>query len=173
MDRLTELAIKQECTDLVNAYFYAVNEGDLDAFVNTFCEDGIWQRPNVPTMQGHAAIRHFMSGAYDPDPPAVLPEMVMRHVGGSVLVDVQDEDNARIRSQCTVFTHIGASKLPFPLPMAPVGMVVDYRDHAMRTSRGFRLKRRDTTVVFIDDITRARFAAQNKKLWAAAGVAAS
>jgi hypothetical protein len=159
MDGLTEISIKQECADLVAAYSFAVNDRDLDAFVDLFTEDAVWQRPNVPALDGRGEIQAFMAERNDVD-------RVQRHVNGAVQVIVHDENRASIRSQCIVFSHNAACPLPAPLERAR--MVVEYEDEAVRTDEGFKFKRRDTVVVFTDSESKAAYADLAEKLRASA-----
>lgn len=150
MDKGIELAIKQECAELVADYSFAVNDRDLEAFAELFTDDAVWQRPNVPPLRGRAEIRAFMARRN-------ALARVQRHVNGAVRVVVRDADHAAIRSQCIVFSHAATAELPAPLDA--VRMVVEYADQAVRTERGFRFQRRDTTVVFSDAQSRTAFAA--------------
>ena len=118
----------------------------------------VWQRPNVPALDGRGEIRAFMAERNN-------LERVQRHVNGAVQVIVHDENNASIRSQCTVFSHNRATELPAPL--TGTKMVVEYQDRAVRTDTGFKFKRRDTLVVFSDAETKAAFADLAEKLRAA------
>lgn len=134
------MVIEHDCASVVNRYGLAVCRWDLDTFVALSTDDAVWQRPAVAPMAGHAQIRAFM----DSQPPPA--ERVMRHVQGGIVVDVIDEDHARVSSQTTVYS---APPGPLPVPIALPDMVVEYEDKMVRTPEGWRIRRRDTTVVFV------------------------
>jgi uncharacterized protein (TIGR02246 family) len=138
LDPLAELVVKQACADVVTRYARAVNAWDLDAFVELFMEDGVWQRPGQAPMRGHAQIRAFMESQ-----PV---DRVLRHVNGGVHVEVVDAGRARVWSQTTVYDTFGTTVLPVPL--AGPDMVVEYLDEQVRHDGRWRIARRDTTVVF-------------------------
>ena len=138
MNELIRLGIQRECTDLITRYALAVNEWDLDAFVDLFTDDATWQRPDHPPLEGHHAIRAFMESR-----PS---RRTLRHVNGAALVEVIDENTATAWSQTTVYETPGRHELPAPL--AGPAMLVEYRDRLRRVEDRWRIARRDTTVVF-------------------------
>ena len=140
MDALTRLTIQQDCTDVVTRYALAVNRWDLDDFTALFHPDATWQRPDNPPLVGHGAIRAFMES--QPHSPT---ERVLRHVNGGVLVEVLDADTATVWSQTTVYEGPPAS---LPVVVAGPDLVVEYLDRMVRSSGGWLIARRDTTVVF-------------------------
>lgn len=137
-DELAELLVKQACTELVTRYAQAVNDWDIDTFVNLFIEDAIWQRPGQPPLRGRPEIRGFME--------AQSLDRVIRHVNGGVRVEVVDIEHARVWSQTTVYDTAGTTKIPAPL-LGP-DMIVEYRDEQVLDNGVWRLARRDTTIVF-------------------------
>ncbi|HUZ10256.1 MAG TPA: nuclear transport factor 2 family protein [Acidimicrobiales bacterium] len=138
MDGLEELLVKSACSDLITRYAMAVDEWDVNLFVSLFTEDAVWQRPHVPPLRGHAAIRDFMRAQ-----PA---DRVLRHVNGGILVEVVDRDHASAFSQTTVYEVRGTTAVPAPGTVP--NMLVEYRDALVRAPDGWRIARRDTTVVF-------------------------
>jgi len=133
------VVIEHDCASVANRYGLAVCRWDLDAFVALFTEEAVWQRPGVPPMRGHPDIRAFMENQPSSH------ERVMRHVQGGIVVDFVDQDRAHVNSQTTVYS---ASPGPLPAPSAIPAMVVEYEDEMIRTPNGWRIQRRDTTVVF-------------------------
>ena len=143
MDTLTRLTIRQECADLVARYAKAVNDCDPDTFVSLFAEDATWQRPKADLMSGHREIREFITDQ-------LSRERLLQHVNGSVLVDIEDENNATGWNQTTVYRVLGA-RAPLPLTGTIPEMVVEYRDRYKRIGDLWRFAHRDTTVLFIQD----------------------
>lgn len=142
MNRANRLAIEQMCTRTLNRYAVAVGDWDFDAFVACFAEDGIWQRPGSPAMVGHEEIRAFMVTNRPPD-------AVVRHVNGTVQVDVIDEDNAAAISYTTVYNfekHTGGIA-----PMKGPDYVVEYRDRFRRVGEDWVIAKRDTALIFRAD----------------------
>lgn len=132
------LEIEMLCMRTVNRYAVAVGERDHGTFASLFTEDGVWQRPGQEPMHGRAQIRAFM----DRVPATTL----IRHVNGSIHVDVIDDDHARGISYTTVYNweeHGGGIA-----PMTGPDYVVEYRDRFRRVGDAFLIERRDTSIVF-------------------------
>jgi steroid delta-isomerase len=50
------------CEQAVTEYFAAIRAGDVERWVNTFAHDAISHDPvGAPPMQGHAALRQFLT----------------------------------------------------------------------------------------------------------------
>lgn len=141
MEPIAELLVKQACLEVVTSYARAVNDWDIDAFVDHFTPDGVWRRPGDHVMAGHDQIRAFMDSQ-----PVPGPDRTVRHVNGGVDVDVIDGDHAAVWSQTTVYDGAGTDVLP--APMDGPTLIVEYRDQMVRTDDGWRLRERNTTVVF-------------------------
>ena len=141
MDPITELIAKQACAELITRYAIAVNDWNLDAFVDLFHEDAEWHRPGDHIMRGREEMRAYLLS--QPQPPA---ERTLRHVNGGILIEVTDDNNATAWSQTTVY-DTGPSAT---LPAAMVGpdMVVEYCDRLVRRDGRWRLMLRSTTQVF-------------------------
>lgn len=138
MDPLQELLAERDCRALIMGYAQAVNEADLDSFVELFAPDGRWQRPGQPALIGRPAIRAFMA--------ARPTNRVLRHVSGGARIRIEDEDHAYAISQTLVYECIEADNLP--APMTGPHMIVEYRDWFERTDDGWRIAQRDTLIVF-------------------------
>ena len=135
-----ESALKTEmlCTRTVNRYAVAVGERDHETFAALFTEDGIWQRPGQPTMRGRDEIRAFMDR---------LPgSTVIRHVNGSVSIDVLGDDDASGISYTTVYN--GENHEVGTAPMTGPDYVVEYRDRFRRVGSDWLIARRDTSIIF-------------------------
>ena len=141
MDALTQILAKQACAEVVTRYAIAVNDWNLDAFVDLFTEDGEWHRPGDHTMRGRGEMRAYLES--QPPPPH---ERTLRHVNGGILIEVIDEDNATAWSQTTVYDTGPAD--PLPALMTGPDMIVEYRDRLVRREGRWRLFRRYTTIVF-------------------------
>ena len=140
MDLAKQLEIEQLCAKVLSRYAVAVGQRDYDTFVDCFTRDGVWQRPGVPALEGHEQIRAFISTSRPPD-------SLMRHVKGTVLVDVVDEDTATVISYTTVYSHMGSSDMMAPLER-PL-QVVEYHDVFKRVGEAeWRIARRDTYIPF-------------------------
>ena len=138
MDPVEEMLIERACERVVALYAEAVNRKDIDAFVNLFTTDAVWQRPAVPAMNGHGEIRAFMES----QPKG----RVLRHVNGHAIITVKGPDSASGISTTTVYDWIADH--PLPAPLSKPDMVVEYFDQYVKTPEGWRIARRDTFQVF-------------------------
>jgi uncharacterized protein (TIGR02246 family) len=139
MEPIERLLAERECERLVMRYSLAVNSWDIDAFVDLFTPDAVWQRPKVAALRGHDEIRAFMQSQ-----PL---ERTLRHVDGLCMVTIDDDGRtAASISQTTVYDTPGIHDLPAPLRQPH--MVVEYRDRLVRTPEGWRFASRHTTQVF-------------------------
>jgi len=130
---------KLACIDLIEKVRRAADEGDVDTFVNSFTEDGVWARPGgAAAMEGREAIRATMSNR---------PEgRLSLHVGGGIDATLTSPDTATVVSQVTFYatTHTG----PPPAPIVPPSKIFQYTDQLVRTPEGWRIKHRTTTWIF-------------------------
>lgn len=139
MESLTRIEAERACERLVMRYALAVNSWDVNAFVALFTRDAVWQRPDVPALNGLAEIRAFMEGQ-----PS---ERTLRHVNGLCMVTVDESgETASAVSQTTVYETPVRGDCPVPLRGAH--MIVEYRDRIVRVEGDWLFSRRDTTVVF-------------------------
>jgi ketosteroid isomerase-like protein len=138
MDDVQRMLIEHACARLVAQYADAVNRIDLDTFTALFTPDAVWQRPGQKPLVGQAAIRAFMQARPSP--------RVLRHVSSPALIEAIDADHARGASQTVCYEKL--TDAPYPIPGSIPSMVVDYRDEYVRTAGGWRIARRDTSVVF-------------------------
>lgn len=136
MDKPIE--IEMLCTRTVNRYAIAVGERDYATFAALFTEDGTWQRPGQRQIRGREQIRTFMD--------ALPPSTLIRHVNGSVRIDVVDDDRAKGISYTTVYNfegHDGGIA-----PMSGPDYVVEYRDDFRRVGSEWLIAHRDTRIIF-------------------------
>jgi len=136
MERMLE--IEWLCTRTVNRYAVAVGERDHETFAGLFTEDGVWQRPGQLQMCGREEIRAFM----DRLPASTL----IRHVNGSIKVDVHSDEDASGISYTTVYNRENHDA--GIAPMTGPDYVVEYRDRFRRVGSEWLIARRDTTIAF-------------------------
>jgi len=88
-----------------------------------FTEDGVFARPSQGDVliRGKAAILD----AYTSRPPRFT-----RHLITSVVVTVEDEDNARAHSYLSLYT--GQAGEGLPRPAEPVYLIGDFKDRFVR-----------------------------------------
>jgi len=139
LDRLSKIEMQIACADLVDRYAQAVNEQDVDTFVGLFAVDAVWQRPGM-TMQGREQIRAFIVQMF-------IPANLVRHVNGSVVVDVLGEGQARVRSITTVFD--GQPALEGKVAMSSPAYLAEYDDLVVNVDGRWLFQRRHTTVTFV------------------------
>jgi len=137
MDFNAMLQIEAACIRTLNRYAIAVGERDHATFASLFTEDGIWQRPQQKPMNGRAEIKAFMDGQG--------PTTLVRHVNGSVRIDVVDDGEARSISYTTVYNAENFSG--GVAPMTGPDYVVEYRDIFRRIGVEWLIARRDTFLI--------------------------
>ena len=142
MDADDELAIEARCIRTLNRYAIAVGEHDHAGFAALFTVDGVWQRPGQEPLIGQDQIRAFIETALPKD-------MLVRHVNGSVRVDVLSKTGARAISYTSVYNmpeyHGGIASMPGP------EYIVEYRDVLRREGADWLIARRDTFLIFRHD----------------------
>ena len=116
-------AIAWECERLIHLYSMLNDAGDFDGMVELFTEDGVFARPSEGEVliRGKAAILQ----AYTSRPPRFT-----RHMITSVVVTVEDEDNARAHSYLSL--HTGQPGEGLPRPAEPVYFIGDFKDRFVR-----------------------------------------
>ena len=132
------LEIEMLCMRTVNRYAVAVGERDHETFASLFTQDGVWQRPGQAPMHGRAEIRAFMDGL----PASTL----VRHVNGSIRVDILGDDHASGISYTTVYNR--ENHVAGIAPMSGPDYVVEYRDRFRRVGNDWLIARRDTAIIF-------------------------
>jgi hypothetical protein len=120
-------AIGWECERLIHLYSMLNDAGDFQAMAEMFTEDGVFARPSQSDVliRGKAAILE----AYTSRPPRFT-----RHMITSVVVTVEDEDNARAHSYLSL--HVAQSDPPqgegLPRPAEPAYLIGDFKDRLVR-----------------------------------------
>ena len=116
-------AIAWECERLIHLYSMLNDAGDFEGMVEMFAEDGVFARPSQGDVliRGKAAILQ----AYTSRPPRLT-----RHMITSVVVTVEDEDNARAHSYLSL--HTGQPGEGLPRPAEPVYFIGDFKDRFVR-----------------------------------------
>ena len=133
-------AIEHECRNIVTDLAHLTDHAEWEAAAALFAEDGVWVRAGKP-LNGRSEIRASLEGS-----PA---DLVVRHMAGSVRVDVDDEDRAR--SVTYYAAYHGRSTEPsvkLPLPLDPPFSLGEWHDGFVRTKSGWRIARRESKRVF-------------------------
>ena len=138
MDELQAMLAEWGCAKTIRKYAIAADGDNVEAFVDLFEPDGIWQRPDGKTYRGHAEIR----AAYAARPTGGFS----RHLVSNIVVELNDSERARASSLAVVLT----AKPPacMPLRMRPSVLVVAYEDALRRSGDGqWRLSRRESCLL--------------------------
>ena len=116
-------AIAWECERLIHLYAMLNDAGDFAAMAAMFTEDGVFARPSQGELliRGRAAIL----AAYTSRPPRFT-----RHLITSVVVTVDDHDNARAHSYLSL--HTGQPGEDLPRPAEPAFLIGDFKDRFVR-----------------------------------------
>jgi hypothetical protein len=112
-------AIGWECERLIHLYAMLNDAGDFTAMAEMFTDDGVFARPSQGDVliRGKAAIL----AAYTSRPPRFT-----RHLISSVVVTVEDRDNARAHSYLSL--HTGQPGEGLPRPAEPAHLIGDFKD---------------------------------------------
>ena len=119
MTLVERAAIAWECERLIHLYAMLNDAGDFAAMAEMFIDDGVFARPtqaDVP-IRGKAAIL----AAYTSRPPRFT-----RHLITSVVVTVEDQDNARAHSYLSLHTSQPGEGLP--RAAEPAYLIGDFKD---------------------------------------------
>jgi ketosteroid isomerase-like protein len=116
-------AMAWECERLIHLYAMSNDAGDFEAMADMFTEDGVFARPSQGDVliRGKAAIL----AAYASRPPRFT-----RHLITSVVVTVEDQDNARAHSYLSLYT--GQEGVGLPRAAEPAYLIGDFRDRFVR-----------------------------------------
>jgi hypothetical protein len=116
-------AIAWECERMIHLYSMLNDAGDFEAMAQMFTEDGVFARPSQAEVliRGRDAIL----AAYTSRPPRFT-----RHMITSVVVTVEDEDNARAHSYLSL--HTGQPGEGLPRPAEPAYLIGDFKDRMVR-----------------------------------------
>ena len=123
MTLVERAAIAWACERLIHHYAMLNDAGDFNAMAAMFTEDGVFARPSQADVmiRGKAAILE----AYVSRPPRFT-----RHMITSVVVTVEDEDNARAHSYLSL--HTGQPGDGAPRPAEPSYFIGDFKDRFAR-----------------------------------------
>jgi len=123
LSSIERAAIGWECERLIHHYAMLNDAGDFDAMADMFTDDGVFSRPS----QGDVLIRGkpAILAAYTSRPPRFT-----RHLITSVVVTVEDQDNARAHSYLSLYT--GQAGEGLPRPAEPVYLIGDFKDRFVR-----------------------------------------
>ena len=126
-------AIAWECERLIHLYGMLNDAGDFQAMAEMFTDDGVFARPSQGDVliRGQAAILQ----AYTSRPPRFT-----RHMITSVVVTVEDEDNARAHSYLSL--HTGQPGEGLPRPAEPVYLIGDFKDRFVRQGGAWKFSER-------------------------------
>ena len=123
MTLIERAAIAWECERLIHLYAMLNDAGDFHAMAEMFIDDGVFARPT----QADAPIRgrDAILAAYASRPPRFT-----RHLITSVVVTVEDQDNARAHSYLSL--HTGQPGEALPRQAEPAYLIGDFKDRFVR-----------------------------------------
>ena len=116
-------AIGWECERMIHLYSMLNDAGDFEAMADMFTEDGVFARPSQGDMliRGRTAIL----AAYASRPPRFT-----RHMITTVVVTVEDADNARAHSYLSL--HSGQPGEGLPRLAEPGYLIGAFQDRFVR-----------------------------------------
>jgi ketosteroid isomerase-like protein len=140
MDDMERMLIERACARLVTEYCHFVDHGEAAKIASQFTDDGVWASPQ-DTRSGRDAIAKSFGKRQD------NAARMSRHVCTNLLIDVIDENNATGVVYLTLYRHDGDPARRVSPTDAP-DIIGEYRDTFVRTSNGWRFKRREIRVSF-------------------------
>ena len=126
-------AIAWECERLIHLYAMLNDAGDFAAMAEMFTDDGVFARPSQGDVliRGKAAIL----AAYTSRPPRFT-----RHMITSVVVTVEDHDNARAHSYLSL--HTGQPGEALPRQAEPAYLIGDFKDRFVHRDGAWKFSER-------------------------------
>lgn len=102
----SEAIAREQIRDVISRYNHAGDQGDLDALVRCFTENGVLDLEGEDDLQGRAAIHRYLSGVVrNLADRSVRP--LLRHHVSSVRIELTGPDTATAASYFLVFTDVG------------------------------------------------------------------
>lgn len=140
MNHLDRLMIERACEGLIVAYSHLIDFGQAARVGELFTDDGVWQSPEN-RFAGRATIDDAFSQRQ------ANTGRRSRHVCTNVAIDVLSNDEAK--GLC-YFTLWRADNVEGEVArVSRPEMVGEYRDTFVRTTAGWRIRERVTTVGFM------------------------
>ena len=140
MDDMQRMLIERACARLVTEYCHFVDHGEAAKIADQFADDGVWASPR-DVRTGREAIAKSFQKRQD------NAARMSRHVCTNLLIDVIDENSATGVVYLTLYRHDGAPERRISPSDVP-DVVGEYRDSFVRTTDGWRFKRREIHVSF-------------------------
>lgn len=137
----TEAEIVAACTATINQYAHYRDQLDAEGYANLFTEDSVFVFPGI-TLTGREAIARRIR---DDDGTTSS-----RHLTGSIVVSVDDDQKITARSYIHVY-QAATPDTPGPVPASKY-ILGEYHDDMRMTASGCKIARRETVVVFISDM---------------------
>ena len=133
MTPIERAAIGWECERLIHLYSMLNDAGEFQAMADMFVEDGVFARPS----QGDVLIRgrEAILAAY-----TSRPARFTRHMITTVVVTVEDADNATAHSYLSL--HSGQPGEGLPRPAEPAYLIGDFKDRLVRVDGEWKFKER-------------------------------
>lgn len=123
------------CVDAVVRFTWYFDDGEVDAAVELFAADGVWQRRGGDLV-GHEGLRRLMASRGD---------VLARHVLSNHRVSLTGTDGAVVESYVTAYRAAGPSR---PARLDQPLLVGRYRDVLARAEGSWKIRRRSLHVDF-------------------------
>jgi hypothetical protein len=133
-------AIVAACQEIVTAFAYHADLGDVAQCAALFTEDGVFERRGE-ALVGRAAILHAFQNRH-------RLQRSRHHCLAPHLV-IEDAHNVRGTTYFAIYRHYGDEPLQGPAPLVGPAVVGEFLDHFVHTgNEGWRLRSRRTNVAF-------------------------
>jgi ketosteroid isomerase-like protein len=112
------------CHDAVMRFFSSLDAGHLDVVAAAFAEDGVWYRLGA-ALRGPQAVARALA-----ERPA---GRVTAHLVHNLVVDLDDEYNARVRFTVLTYVHDAGEGAIGVAPLTQAHMIATYDDRLRRS----------------------------------------
>ena len=139
----TRRAIESDCRDLAIRSIVLNDTQDWETLTDLFTEDAVFVRPIAPDdpIKGKEAIL----AQYKARPKS----RVTRHFATNVVIDVEGGDKARGLMYVLLISGTAETDPPkFPIKADPALLVGEFRDDYVLTDAGWRIAKRDGSMIF-------------------------
>jgi ketosteroid isomerase-like protein len=147
MDELQTLLIRDACRHLLMQYATLLDAREMDAFVELFDDDLVWNRDDAAPLRSRTELRAHFAELFDKRRAANPRGHSKRHNFTTVCIEPIDAASAKSLAYALVYSDAKyAGELP--MPMGDAELLVEYRHAFRKTARGWKIASHASRYVF-------------------------
>ncbi len=139
MDSVLRTTLTMSCQEAVVRFFAALDGGRLDEVATAMADDGIWHRQGAE-LRGPDAVSRALAAR-----PA---GRVTAHLVQNFLVDLDDEENARVRYLVLTYRHDAPDGVVDVAPLGQPYSIAAYDDRMRRGGATWLVQERRSRNIF-------------------------